>query len=263
MKQDNSRKTALVTGASSGIGSELARLLAKRGYDVVLVARREDRLKALAAEIEKTHGVTAEVLACDLSKDGAAADLHRRVAQKGLSIDVLVNNAGFGMKGEFAEADPRRVDEMIRLNVGALTSLTRLFGADMKAGGSGHILQVASVGAFQPCPYFAAYAATKAYVMSFGEAVGFELARYGVKVTTVYPGMTATEFFEVSQFKPKKILEGAAMTPLEVAKQALNALFAGRASVVTGWTNKANALLVGLVPRSLAKTVVGSILRKL
>lgn len=252
---------ALITGASSGIGAEAARLLAEKGHSLILTARREDRLKALKTEVEKKHGVKAVVIALDLSRDGAARELYDRVSKMGLVVDVLVNNAGFGMKGEFAEADPTRIEDMLRLNVVALTSLTRHFAGDMKSRKRGRILQVASVGAFQPSPYFAAYAASKAYVLSFGEALSFELKPHGVTVTTVYPGVTLTEFFDVSEFHPNKIIKGTGMSPRDVAKIALDATFQGRVAVIPGLTNKVNSFFINNMPRCWATSIVGKMMK--
>lgn len=261
--QQAMKDTALVTGASSGIGAEFARLLAQRGIDLILTARRVDRLEALRNELQAEHKVAVEIIACDLSAERAAQNLYESVKSKNRAVSILINNAGFGMLGDFAAMDPVKLEEMIRLNITSLTLLTRLFVADMQAKNHGYILQVSSIGGFQPSPYFAAYSATKAYVLSFGEALAGELRGSGVSVTTLYPGNTATEFADVARAKLQSWMEKSAMPARKVATIGIEALFARRVCVTAGLPNKLNALFIKLIPRRLAAwlaSVVGKML---
>lgn len=261
MTTQKSKGTALVTGASSGIGAELARILAEKGYDLILVARRKDRLDKLQKDLEKKHGVSIQVFALDLLRPQAIEKLYSAVREKNIAVDVLVNNAGFGMKGDVTDADPICLADMIQLNVTVLTLLSRYFGKDMQERGAGHILQISSVGAFQPSPYMSVYCATKAYVLSFGEAFSYELKPHGVHVTTVYPGVTETEFFDVANFNPPSLARNTGMSARQVAEISLNALFAGKVSVIPGAMNKLNSFLVGVLPRFLTTRVVGKMLK--
>lgn len=236
---------ALVTGASSGIGLEIARLLAARGYHLLLAARRREELESLAAELP--YGAT--VYPCDLAEPGSAARLHEQVESQ---VDVLVNNAGFGKVGRHTELSLEAITEMAHLNVVTLTELCRLFGADMRARGSGHIMNVASVAAFMPLPYFAEYAASKAYVLSFSEALAWELGASGVVVSCLCPGPTETGFASVARPQKGKLFNPrTVMTAAEVAQEGVAGLFAGQRVVVTGRRNQLMALLGSLLPRRL------------
>ncbi len=232
------RRLAVVTGASSGIGAEVARALARRKFDCVLVARREDRLRELAAELEKDHGVEARVITSDLSAPGAAAKLHADVGALGRPVAFLVNNAGFGMHGPFVDHDPTRLYQMLQLNMIALTELTHLFAKDMVAAGHGRILQVASVGAFQPSPYYGPYSATKAYVRDFSQAVNWELRGTGVSVTTICPGVTESEFHDVAEHPKTGFFKAIMMSARDVAEIGVRAAERGRADVTPGLLNK-------------------------
>jgi hypothetical protein len=246
-------RTALVTGASSGLGAEFARQLARRGCHLVLVARRADALARIASECE-SQGVTVTVISHDLSQTGAADALHSDVQSRHIDVDILVNNAGFGVHGYFMSQPLARINDMLALNVVTLTQLTQLFGRDMVARGHGHILQVGSVGSFQPGPLYGAYAATKAYVLSLGEALACELRGTGVTATVVCPGVTATEFLDSAgqdgkmSFYQKMVL----MQADDVVRQGLEAMLAGRPAVVTGWLNKLQILALRLVSRRFA-----------
>jgi uncharacterized protein len=191
------RPLALVTGASSGIGAALARELAGDGHDLVLTARTLAPMQALAAELE-ARGANSVVIAADLGKSGAAATLAEAIEAGGRHIDVLVNNAGLGAAGRFDRTDPVRIGEMLQVNIVALTELTRLLLPGMVARGHGRVILVASIAGFQPGPWMAVYFATKAYVLSFGEAIACELRGTGVTVTTLCPGATATDFFKTA-----------------------------------------------------------------
>jgi uncharacterized protein len=250
--ETTSRKRALITGASSGIGADLARVFAREGHDLVLVARSRDRLDALAQEVRDAHGATAEVFPADLSAPGAARTIRERVAQDG--VDVLVNNAGFGLHGAFVELDPGRQLEMIQVNLVALTELTRLFLPDMVRRREGRILNVSSVAAFQPGPLMAVYCATKAYVLSFSEALSQELRGSGVTVTCVAPGATATGFGDVAGMSGARLFRRA-MTSREVAERAYAALARGSALVVPGLRNRLISASVRFVPISTAARV--------
>src|ERR1700686_3863053 len=188
------RLLALVTGASGGIGAELARELARHGHDLVLAARSIAPMEALAAEL-RDAGAAATVIAADLSKPGAAATLAHDIARRGLAIEILVNNAGLGAAGRFDRSDPARIGEILQVNIVALSELTRLLLPGMSARGHGRVMLVASVAGFQPGPHMAAYFASKAYVLSLGEALAYELRGTGVSVTVLCPGATATNFF--------------------------------------------------------------------
>ena len=243
--------TTLVTGASAGIGAELARLFAARGAEVILVARRAERLAALAAEL----GPRARVIVADLADPAAPA---RLFAETG-GIDVLVNNAGFGAAGRVAEIACERQLDMIQVNVAALTALTRLYLPAMLARRGGRVLNVASTAAFQPGPGLAVYCATKAYVLSFSEALHAELAGTGVTVTCLCPGATATEFAEVADFNSPGLFRGA-MSAAEVARQGYAATLQGKRLIVTGAENKARAFGVRFAPRGLVLSVARRLL---
>lgn len=201
------RPVALVTGASSGIGAELAREAAKDGHDVVLVARRRDAMQTLAEKLEG-EGATVTVIPADLGEAGAAAALAQELAVRGIELDVLINAAGLGDSGRFDRAAPETIAAMLQVNVVALTELTRLVLPQMVARQRGKIMLVASTAAFQPGPQMAVYYASKAYVLSFGRAIGYELRRTGVTVTTLCPGPTATGFAKVAQMEGSGLFNG-------------------------------------------------------
>jgi short-subunit dehydrogenase len=251
------RTTALVTGASSGIGAAVAQVLAERDHDLVLTARREDRLQALKTELEQAHGVGVQLIALDLAQPGGADELYARVKALGTPIGVLVNNAGFGLYGNSLELEPERIRRMLELNVVALTMLTHRFGADMRAAGAGRILQIASVGAFQPTPLYAVYAASKAYVLHMSAAISHELRGSGVSVTTVNPGLTDTEFHERAEHLKPASLDWMQMSARQVAEISVDAMLAGRAVVTPGLVNKLAAAGVKASSRGLATVVSG------
>ena len=248
------KAVALITGASAGLGVEFARQLSKRGHRLVLVARRRERLDALAAELGNARAV-----ALDLSDDGAAERLLNDIEVQGEMIELLVNNAGFGLIGQFADLDPGRQREMIDLNVGALTDLCRGVVPGMIARNSGAILNVASTAAFQPGPKMAVYFATKAFVLSLSEALHEELKPHGIKVSCLCPGPTRTEFGDVAGFGGNGLFDKVAMDAPEVVKAGLDALERNRAVVVTGWMNKIGAASTRFAPRSLVRKIAGAI----
>jgi hypothetical protein len=255
------RRTALVTGASSGIGAALARKLAAREYDCVLSARRVDRLEALARELEKANGVRAHVVAADLGEHGGAEKLIQSVAGLGLHVDVLINNAGFGVYGPFVDQPASRVMQMVELNLVSLTKLTHHYAGEMAGRKRGRILQVASIGAYQPSPLYAVYSATKTYVLFFSEAINYELRGTGVSVTTMAPGLTATEFHEVAAHKKPKWMNLITMTADDVAEVGLRSMMKGRSVVTPGFANKLTAFFVKLLPRSWATSMAALSMR--
>jgi short-subunit dehydrogenase len=245
--------TALVTGASSGIGADVARQLAGRGHGVTLVARREDRLRALAGELAGEYHIRAEVMVADLTDAGARAALPKAVAELGLSVEILVNNAGFSTTGPVAHADRDREVALVRTDVEAVVDLTTLFLSGMVERGRGAILNVASTAAFQPIPGQAAYAAAKAFVLAYTHAVRAEVKPAGVAVSALCPGPVHTGFVEAAGFN-----EADADTALprfmwvpspEVAKAAVDGLDRGRAVVIPGASNRIAAGLAYLTPR--------------
>lgn len=252
---------ALVTGASSGIGAEFARLLAAQGYPLLLSARRADRLEALAEELRASHQTEVRLLVADLSVPGAAEALWAEVEQLGLPISVLVNNAGFGDHGPFAESEWERMQAMIQLNITALTALTRFALPAMRSRRQGHILNVASVAAFQPGPGMAVYFATKAYVLSFTEALWSELQGTGVVATTLCPGPTESEFFDAARMGDKSMARRKLPTSREVAALGLRALFAGKRTVIHGVGNWILAASNRLAPRGAVLAITRKILQ--
>jgi short-subunit dehydrogenase len=246
---------ALITGASSGIGRSLALLFAQNGYDLVLVARGEAALQELAHEANR-QGRTARVMPADLGVAGGVEDLHARLQRDGIDVDVLVNNAGVGMLGPFHELPLDRQVGMIQLNVTSLTALTRLMLPPMLARRRGGVLNVASTAAFQPGPLMAVYYATKAYVLSFSEALAEEVAGTGLQVTCLAPGPTYTEFIERAAMAHTRIVAGGAMTADEVARQGFEGWKAGRRLVIPGARNRFGAMAVKFAPRAFVTRFV-------
>jgi len=252
-----SRKTALVTGASSGIGLDLAKQFASEGYDVALVARSEGKLNEVAAAIERDHKVRAHVVTADLAKAGAADALVAALEARGIDVDVLVNNAGYASYGAFEKTDLADELNMIQVNVVALTHLTKLFVRKMVAKKSGRVLNVASTAAFQPGPLMAVYYATKAYVLSFSEALANELGGTGVTVTALCPGPTATGFQARAQMEESKLVRGKAiMTSETVARAGYTGLMKGKTVVIPGVSNKMMAQAVRFLPRNTVTKLV-------
>lgn len=248
----NARPLALVTGASSGIGADLARELARDGHDLVLVARRVEPLQALGEEL-KAFGASTAIIAADLSKAGTPSWLADELSKRQLVVDVLVNNAGIGDNGGFHRSDPGRIAEMLQVNIVALTALTRLLLPGMIERRRGRVLLVSSTAAFQPGPYMAVYYATKAYVSSLGEAIAYELRGTGVTVTVLCPGPTATGFAKEAKMEASPLFSNPLMRPMssaEVARQGYRALRAGRRVVVPGAFNRLAAFSARLAPRS-------------
>ena len=251
-----SRPTALITGASGGIGAELARVFAAHGHNVVLVARSKDRLVPLASELEAAHGIAAWVIPADLASPTAPSEVYAEVERQGIVVDVLVNNAGFGTNGPFAETDLTDELQMLQVNVVALTHLTKLCLRDMLARRRGRIMNVASTAAFQPGPYMAVYYATKAYVLSFSEALAAELQGSGVTVTALCPGPTISGFQERAQMRGTRLMHTPLMMDAaSVARIGYRGLMAGQTIVVPGIANRLLTLAVRLAPRALVRQV--------
>ncbi|MBB2908717.1 hypothetical protein FHR76_005137 [Rhizobium sp. RAS22] len=249
----SSGKRALITGASSGLGLEFAELLAAQGVNLVLAARRREPMEKVASNLRQKYGVDIQVEPIDLAVPGAAAALKETLDQKALTINVLVNNAGYGLHGEFIETPLERTTDMIQLNITALTELSYVFGRDMAVRGTGEILLIASLLSFQAVPTYAAYAATKAYVLSFGEALHDELRTRGVVVTTLCPGHTETGFDAAAGAYVSPMLRWLTMRPRPVAEAGLQALSKRRASVIAGFTNNMVAFSNRFTSRSMQR----------
>ena len=248
--------TALVTGASGGIGEELARLFAADGHDLVLVARSRDKLARLAAELGEKHNVAARVLAADLARPEAPREIFGELGGAGVTVDALVNNAGFGSYGLFAETDLRAELDLLQVNVVALTHLSKLFLPGMIARRRGYLMNVASTAAFQPGPLMAVYYASKAYVLSLSEALANECGGTGVVVSALCPGPTETGFVEAAGMQESKLFERGAMSAREVAEAGYRGLLAGRTLVIPGLRNALLARTVGMMPRKMVTKVV-------
>jgi short-subunit dehydrogenase len=247
---------ALITGASTGLGREFARLCARDGYDVVLVARSLPQLEELAADIQRNTNRAARVIEKDLSIPDAAREIFDELTSAGLNIELLINNAGFGLVGRFWELDEIQQMQMVQLNVGALTHLTRLFLPGFVQRRRGRILNIASTAAFQPGPLMSVYYATKAYVVSFSEAVHNEVRDYGVTVTALCPGPTKTEFDKRAGGTNTKLFKGRnVMDASAVAQIGLAALNAGKPLVIAGRMNSMMAFLTRFAPRQFTASM--------
>jgi uncharacterized protein len=253
-------KWALVTGASGGLGAEFALLLAQQGSNLILAARNVERLETVAADLRGRFGILAHVQKSDLSEDGAAEGLIKEIKGRGIRLDVLINNAGQGLHGDFVDQSTEAVSRMIQLNISSLTSLTRAVAADMVDRGSGHILLVASLTAFMPAPTYAAYAATKAYVRHFGEALHVELKPRNVVVTVLSPGLMDTGFLDAAGQRPSRSMKSTMTSPRKAAETGLDALFTGQQSVVAGRMNKAVAIASRLIPRGAQARIMANAL---
>jgi uncharacterized protein len=252
-------EVALVTGASGGIGEDLARLIAAGGRDVVLLARGAAKLQTLADELSNAHKISATVLSMDLSAPGAAEDVTRALAERRITVDILVNNAGFGTHGAFARDDPQEQLRMLQVNVIALTTLTRLLLPGMIERRRGRILNVASTAAFQPGPLMAVYYASKSYVLSLSLALSEETAGSGVTVTCLCPGPTRTGFQDRAQMNQSRLFRVAnVMRSAEVARVGYDAMIAGKALAIPGVANKIGAQSVRFIPRRVAARIAGA-----
>lgn len=252
---------ALITGASSGLGAEFAVQLAARGHDLILVARSEDRLTALAERLTAEHGVRAHVLVQDLSEPDAAGQIAGRLAARGLSVDLLVNNAGFGTCGRFEDIEADRDHDQVMVNVVALVDLTHALVPGMLERGTGAVVNVASTAAFQPSPYFAVYSAAKGFVLNFGLALRQEYRGRGIRVLTLCPGPVDTPFFDAIGTR-KAAITGSMTTPEPVVRAALRALDRDRAYVTPGLGNALSAHLLPRRPRTLVAALAERVTRK-
>ncbi|MCA8999422.1 MAG: SDR family oxidoreductase [Planctomycetaceae bacterium] len=251
-----SAETVLVTGASSGIGWELAKLFAADGANLILVARSQDKLEQLAQEVHQQHGVSATVLPRDLSVPGAAQSLIEDISGQGLTVDTLVNNAGFGQMGRFATIDPKRHRDMMQLNMQVLTELSQLFLPGMLERNRGGILNLGSTAAFQPGPNSAVYYATKAYVLSLTEALHYELRNTNVKVTCLCPGPTRTGFGEDSGMESTRVFRWNSMSVEKVARMGHRGFRKGKRLVMPGLINRILAASVRFTPRPIILDVM-------
>ena len=249
-----SRLVTLITGASAGLGAEFARQCAKRGEPLALAARRRERMEALGTQL----GGEVHIFEADLAKEGAAASLIAELEAEGLAVGTLINNAGFGLGGTFADRPLPRLSEMIDLNVRALTELCHLVLPGMRARGAGAILNVASTAAFQPGPNMAVYYATKAYVLSFTEALHHELKGSGIRVSALCPGPTHSEFSDVAD-SHSPTLERMKMPAAPVVAAGLDGLDRNKAVVIPGFKNKIGAQMSRLLPRSTMRNIIGRI----
>lgn len=259
-------KYALVTGASGGIGKEFAGKLAAEGWAIVLVGRNEGRLEAVRAGLSGANASASVVVPCDLSQPGAAGRLYRACAELGLSVDLLVNNAGSGVFGDSLSQSPEAVEAMINLNVSALTNLCALFGRDMKARGSGRILNVGSFAGLNATPYFASYAASKSYVLDYTLALRAELSGSGVVVTCLLPGYVRTDFDDNAGIESeayRKFSRSNSLGAEEVADIGLAALERGKAWTIAGARNRLAAFFFGLLPRTAPPAIMKLFLDRL
>ncbi len=255
--------TALITGASLGIGLEFARTFASAKNNVVLVARSEDKLKALANELQTAFGITVKVIAADLSNMDDVQKVYDTCKAENIKIDYLVNNAGIGVYDFFSDADWTKTEQMINLNITSLTKMCRLFIPDMVARKSGKILNVASTAAFQPGPTMAVYYASKSYVLSFSEALYNELQGTGVHITCLCPGATQSSFFEAAAMHESNLVKGKKLpTSKEVAAFGYKAMMKNKMTVIHGWMNAIMANSIRLTPRKLVLKIVRKIQEK-
>ncbi|MFZ5748837.1 MAG: SDR family NAD(P)-dependent oxidoreductase [Pseudomonadota bacterium] len=258
---DRNLGTALVTGASAGLGTHFAEALAARGHDLILTARRVDRLDALAQRLRDRYAVAVETVALDLAAPGAAEALIGEIGRRGLSVNWLINNAGFGLNGAFVDMDHAAVGRMIDLNCRALVELSQLVLPGMVQMRSGGILNVASTAAFQPGPWMAVYYATKAFVLSFSEALHEEVRRHGVRVAAICPGPTRTEFADVADLGDSALFKRFAGDPEQVVRDGLAALDANAAVRVSGLRNKMMAASTRFAPRAIVRRLAGALQR--
>jgi uncharacterized protein len=259
MQNEWKGKWGLVTGASAGIGVAIARKLAAGGTHLVLTARRRDRLDELAAELSAKHQIRTEVIAADLSQPEAPEKIYSGTRQKGIEIELLINNAGFGQYGELPTVETQRLLDMVQVNCVAVVHLTRLFVADMVARGRGDILILASTASFQAVPYISTYAATKAFDLLFAEGLAEEMKPHGIRVCALCPGSTESEFHVVAG--QEKFTMKQQETAEKVARTGLQALAAGKSYVISGFRNYLGAQSQRLVPRRLVSKIAAGMFR--
>ncbi len=255
-------KTALITGASGGIGKEFAQILAEEGCNLVLLARNEQKLKHLSSDLERKYKIKVTVLVQDLSEQNAPAKVYAEIKDRNLFIDTLINNAGFGDFGSFIDEDLKVVTDMINLNISALTEMTALFLKDMKKKKQGHILNIASTAAFQPLPGFAVYAATKAYVLHFSEALSYELRNTGITVSALCPGPTSTGFAKRANAEKLSLFKNTMNSEI-VARAGYAGLMKHKMTILAGFRNKLLSLSRMFPSRTLMVRIAGKIASKI
>jgi short-subunit dehydrogenase len=251
--------TALITGASAGLGVDFAKILAGMKFDLILVARNEERMRSLVGELTQNYGIQCRVIALDLAKQDSAQSLFEQVGGHSHQIDILINNAGCGVSGPFAAANPEAISQMLQLNINTLTDLTRLFLPNMLRRNSGRILNVASTAGFLPGPWMAAYYASKSYVISLGEALSVETSKTNVTVSTLCPGPTKTEFFEragrsISGFKLHFFRNS-----FDCATVGIDGMFKGKVLIIDGWINFMFVQCSRILPRFVLRQISGAI----
>jgi short-subunit dehydrogenase len=250
------KQTVLITGASSGIGYELSKIFARNGYDLILVSRKKSELANLARELEEKHNIQSRAIAKDLSKSTAPQELYDEIASHGIAVSVLVNNAGFGLKGNFVDLGIEEQVDLIQLNITALTILCKFFGKDMAKRGGGKILNVASTAAFQAGPFMSTYYASKAYVLSLSEGIGNELKKSGVRVSVLCPGPTRTAFWERSKNRQSNLLKVPwVMKAEDVAQVAYSGLMKRKKIIIPGKMNNILVFSIRFIPRSIAALI--------
>jgi len=250
-------KTALITGASAGIGLEFAKIFANEKYDLVITARNENKLNELANEIKNKHNVNVRVIAKDLSKQNAGEEIFNELKNESIVTDVLINNAGFGVFDNYWNVELKEEKNMLQVNIMALAELTNLFAKDMANRGSGNILNVASTAAFQPGPTMAGYYASKAFVLSYSQAVDFELRKKGVQVSTLCPGPTITEFQIRANMEDLNLFKkGFTMSAEEVAQIGYDGLMRGKPVIIAGAMNKISAMSSKITPSIVSMKIV-------
>ncbi|RCK72237.1 MAG: 3-oxoacyl-[acyl-carrier protein] reductase [Ignavibacteriae bacterium] len=249
--------TALITGASTGIGLEFAKIFAKENYDLILVSRNEKKLNEIKNSIEKDYRVKVKIIPKDLAEKNSAFEIYDEICKENLKVDVLINNAGFGALGNFEKIDWKTQADMLEVNITALTYLTHLFLKHMKERGEGKILNVASTAAFQPGPLMAVYYATKAYVLSFSLALAEETKNSNVTVTVLCPGPTTTEFQERAGMKQTKIMRLMKFLPADyVANYGFKALMKSKRLAIPGWLNKISVSMVKFLPQNFIVKII-------
>jgi len=252
-------KTVLITGASSGIGKETAYVYAENNYNLILSARRKENLEAIKKEIEEKHQVKVAIFDLDLSETNSAEQLYSQVKAANLKVDVLINNAGFGINGKFKDININREENMLILNIVTLTKLTKLFIQDMVKNQTGHIINISSTAAFQAVPNFAAYAATKSYVLHFSEAIAYELKDDNVKVIVVCPGATKSEFADTAKVDQKHFSK--APTSRDLAEYIYSSMIKGKVTAIHGFKNKMLAFSGRTVPRKVTTAIAGKMFK--
>jgi hypothetical protein len=259
---ETQQHTALVTGASSGMGAEFARVLATRGCDLILTARRRDRLEQLKRELEAAHPIQVSVAPADLSSPVGAEDLFRQVQSLDKHVNVLVNNAGFGVFGPFLSQTVAEIESMIQVDLRAVTVLTRLFAEPMKTRKYGFILQNSSYAGLQPIPQYAVYSAAKAYLITLGQAIRSELHRSGISISVLCPGFTHTEFHDVAKHAESLAMKILSVPPRRIAEIGIKGMFRKKAMITPGVFYHINNFILPFLPRSLAARISGAIVRE-